>query len=138
MLAEGAGPFETGLTLLRRFRTEDGRIDLKKYGLFGIVVAARVLAIRHRVVERSTPARLAAIKVLSTGGGRDLDALAEAHGIFLDLILAQQIEDIGGGTQPSNKVSVKSLPGRDRDRLREALRAIEPLDTLLRDLLFSH
>jgi CBS domain-containing protein len=138
MLAEAAGPLEPGLTLLRRFRTENGRIDLKKHGLFGIVVAARVLAVRHHVMERSTPGRLAAVKALGIGGGADLDALTEAHGTFLDKILAQQINDIRCGRQPSNAVSIKSISRRDRDRLREALRAIEPLDTLLRDLLFSN
>ena len=43
-------------------RAEGGRIDLKAAGLFGIVAAARAMAIRHHVMERSTPARLAAIE----------------------------------------------------------------------------
>ena len=40
-------------------RAEGGRIDLKAAGLFGIVAAARAMAIRHHVMELSTPARLA-------------------------------------------------------------------------------
>ena len=79
------------------FKTEQGRIDLKKSGLFGIVSAARALAICHHVVERSTPARLAGIKALGIGGERDLDALAEAQGTFLDLMAAQQVEDAERG-----------------------------------------
>ena len=43
-------------------RAEGGRIDLKAAGLFGIVAAARAMAIRHHVMDRSTPARLAAIE----------------------------------------------------------------------------
>ena len=35
-------------------RTEGGRIDLKAAGLFGLVAAARALAIRYHVMERST------------------------------------------------------------------------------------
>jgi DNA polymerase-3 subunit epsilon/CBS domain-containing protein len=64
LLAESVGPTEPGLSFLRRFRTDQGRIDLKKSGLFGIVSTARALAICHHVVERSTPARLDGIKTL--------------------------------------------------------------------------
>jgi CBS domain-containing protein len=137
LLVESVGTIERGLTLLGGFRTKRGRIDLKKTGLFGIVTAARALAVCHHVTERSTPARLAAVKGLGIGGKRDLDALVEAHGVFLDLILVQQIEDIEHGTPASNAVAIKRLSPRDRDRLRQALRAVEPIDSLLRDLLFG-
>ena len=103
------------------FRTENGRIDLKRAGLFGIVTAARVLAICHHLLERSTPARLAAIGGLDRGGRRDLDALARAQALFLDLILMQQLADMRGGLPPSNKVAVRRLSREQRARLREAL-----------------
>jgi len=138
LLAESAGALEPGFTLLGGFRTDKGRTDLKKTGLFGIVTAARALAICHHVVEHSTPARLAGIGALGIGGKADLAALAEAHSVFLDLILAQQIEDIDHGTPASNAVAVKRLSQRDRDRLRQALRAVEPIDELTRDLLLNY
>jgi CBS domain-containing protein len=137
LLAEAAGSVESGLGLFGRFRTSRGRIDLKKAGLFGIVTAARVLAICHHVVERSTPARLAGIEALGIGAKSDLDALIEAQATLLDLILAQQIEDITHGTPPSNAVAVKRLPSRDRARLRSALESVRHLDDLTRDLLFK-
>ena len=64
------------------------------------------------------------------------DAIADAQGIFLDLILAQQIRDIGDGIPPSNAVEVRRLPLRERRRLRAALKAVANLDTLTRELLF--
>ena len=82
LLAEAAGEVEPGITMLGNFRTENGRIDLKKTGLFGIVTTARVLAIRHHLLERSTPARLSAVATLGHGGDTDLDALARAHGVI--------------------------------------------------------
>ena len=94
LLAEAAGEVEPGITILGSFRTENGRIDLKRTGLFGIVTSARVLAIRHHLLERSTPARLSAVATLGRGGDADLDALALAHGEFLDLILTQQLADM--------------------------------------------
>jgi CBS domain-containing protein len=137
LLLEAAGAIEPGLTLFGRFRTDKGRIDLKRTGLFGIVNTARALAICHQVVERSTPARLAGIGALGIGGERDLAALAEAQSIFLELILSQQIEDIDHGTPASNAVAVNRLTRKDRDRLRGALRAVDHVDELARDLLLA-
>ena len=108
------------LGLFGQFKTRQGRIDLKKSGLFGVVSTARVLAIRHHVVERSTPARLAGVRALAIGGESDLDALLEAQETFLDLLATQQIEDIERGTSPSNAVAVKRLSSNDRNRLRTA------------------
>jgi CBS domain-containing protein len=136
LLAEAAGTSEPALGLFGGFRTRNGRLDLKKAGLFGIVTLARVLAVCHHVVERTTPARLAGIKALGLGAERDLDALIEAQGCFLDLVLAQQIEDIENGLPATNTVVVKRLSQSDRNRLRAALRAVEHLDDLTRNLLF--
>ena len=95
------------------------------------------MAIRYHVMERSTSARLAGVKALVHVSETDLDALVEAQGVFLDLILSQQIEDIAKGTPTSNAVSVKRLSPRDRDRLRAALQAVTAIDELTRDLLFK-
>ena len=89
------------------------------------------------MVERATPARLAGLKALEIGGARDLDALTEAQATFLDLIVAQQVEDIEQGIPLSNTVVVKRLSRGDRDRLRSALDAVLHLDVLTRDLLFG-
>lgn len=136
LLAEAAGEVELGTTMLGGFRTESGRIDLKKTGLFGIVTAARVLAIRYHILERATPARLAGVLALGRGGAEDLEALSRAQALFLELILAQQLEDIRAGLPPGNKVAVKRLTREQRRELHDAFAAVRHLDTLTRDLLF--
>jgi DNA polymerase-3 subunit epsilon/CBS domain-containing protein len=136
-LAESSGEFESGIGWFGRLRSRDGRIDLKKYGLFPIVTTARLLAIRHHVVERSTPARLAGVRALKVGGDGDFDALDIAHGTFVDLILAQQIEDMEHGRSPSNAVALKRLNARDTGRLRTALETVQSLNELARDSLFA-
>ena len=136
MLIEAGGFVPSGLNWFGGLRAEQGRIDLKKTGLFGIVASARALAICHHIIERSTPARLATIKALGLGMESDLDALDEAHAVFLDFILAQQLLDIEQGQPPSNAVEVRRLTRRQRERLRTALRAVEPLEAVTRDLLF--
>lgn len=136
LLAETAGRSEPGLTWFGGFKTERGRIDLKKTGLFGIVGAARALAICHHVRERSTPARLAGLKASGVGAEKDLEALSDAQEVFLDLILAQQIADAADGKPATNAVVVKTLSARDRERLSTALRAVALLEDMTRDLLF--
>jgi DNA polymerase-3 subunit epsilon/CBS domain-containing protein len=136
LLAENAGKIDEGLGLFGRFKTKEGRINLKNAGLFGIVSTARALAICHHVVERSTPARLYGIKALGIGGAHDLDAMVQAQDTFLSLLLAQQLEDIGQGRPPSNTVAVKDLSSDECTRLRSALRSVEHLEELTRDLLF--
>jgi DNA polymerase-3 subunit epsilon/CBS domain-containing protein len=138
LLAEAAGKIEPGLNLIGGFRTSEGRIDLKRAGLFGIVTAARVLAICHHVVERSTVARLEGIAARGIGGEADLAALMEAQRTFFDLMLAQQLDDIAHGHPASNRVAIRRLSRRDRARLREAFAAVRHLDTLTRDLLFGN
>jgi CBS domain-containing protein len=102
----------------------------------GGVSTARALAIRHHVVERSTLARLAGIKALGIGAASDLDALIAAQETLLDLLLAQQTEDLERGRPPSNAVAVRRLSSRDRDRLRSALEAVGHIDEVMRGLLF--
>jgi CBS domain-containing protein len=136
LLVEGIS-IPASLKLFGGIRTEGGRIDLKAAGLFGIVAAARAMAIRYHVMDRSTPARLAGVKALAHVSETDLDALVEAQGVFLDLILSQQIEDIAKGTPTTNAVSVKQLSPRNRDRLRAALQAVTAVDELTRNLLFK-
>jgi len=136
LLVEGIST-PSSLKFFGGIRTEAGRINLKTAGLFGLVAAARAIAIRHHVMDRSTSARLAGVKELVHASETDLDALGEAQGVFLDLIVSQQVEDIAHGTPPSNAVLVKRLSVRDRDRLRVALEAVAAIDDLTRDLLFK-
>jgi CBS domain-containing protein len=135
LLARVVGEMPPGINFFGGLRTVNGRIDLKLVGLFGIVSTARVLAVCHHLLERSTPARLAAAAALGRGQ-HDLEALARAQGLFLALILDQQVADVQAGLPPSNKVAVKRLTHGQRQRLREALGAVRHLDTLTRDLLF--
>ena len=136
LLAEGSAVPEPGLNMLGRFKAKEGRIDLKKTGLFGIVGAARVLAVAHHVLDRSTKDRLGGLQAIGRVGERVAEALAGAHEVFLDLILRQQIADLEHGHRPSNRVEIKGLSGDERDRLRRALQAVEHIDQLMRDAVF--
>lgn len=137
LLVESAGAVELGLNFFGGFRTDKGRIELKRLGLFGIVTAARALAIRFHILARATPDRLVAVGGLGIGGEHDLQGLVDASGVFPDLVLAQQLDDVEHGLAPSNAVAVKRLSRRERERLRAALEQVAQLDWLTRDLLFT-
>jgi DNA polymerase-3 subunit epsilon/CBS domain-containing protein len=137
LLVEAAGSLELGLNFFGGFRTERGRIDLKRTGLFGVVTAARALAIRYCLLQRSTTDRLAAVGDLGIGGSHDLQGYVDAVGVFLDLILAQQLSDLDQGLPPSNAVAIKPLTLYERQKLRGALEQVAQLEWFIRDLLFS-
>jgi DNA polymerase-3 subunit epsilon/CBS domain-containing protein len=134
LLQEAKGEIAPPLGLFG-IRTENGRVDLKAGGLFHIVAAARILALRFHVAERATPARLRGVKLLHVGGDRDLDALIDAHGVLLAAILGQQLIDIAAGRPPANSVEPRRLEPAQSAALKAALRGLRHVDDLVRDLL---
>jgi DNA polymerase-3 subunit epsilon/CBS domain-containing protein len=137
LLMEASGPIESPLNWFGRIRTTEGRIDLKRAGLFGIVRSVRALAINRHIAAVSTLSRIEAIKAEIGASERDLDALAEAQDVFLDLILRQQLADIEAGRPPGNAVEVRRLSWRERERLRTALQGVEHLGEMTQSLLFA-
>jgi DNA polymerase-3 subunit epsilon/CBS domain-containing protein len=136
LLAAANAGFTSPLGLFGRFRTEDGRVDLKMGGLFPIVSAARVLAIRHNVVRRATPDRIEGLRALGIGGDADLDRLSEAHRVIVRRILAQQVVDMEAGIPPSNKVEIRRLSRSGLIELRDTISGLSGIDDLVRSLMF--
>ncbi|MEM9358550.1 MAG: DUF294 nucleotidyltransferase-like domain-containing protein, partial [Pseudomonadota bacterium] len=96
-LASNAAQFESPFGFLGRFRLSDGRLDLKKTGLFPIVATARVLALRNGNSERSTLNRLVSAKQNLPEQVDTIDALISAHRILLRSVLGQQLRDLDRG-----------------------------------------
>ncbi|MEX0405007.1 DUF294 nucleotidyltransferase-like domain-containing protein [Aquibium sp. LZ166] len=132
-ISMGAGPF----TLLGGFRTEEGRVDLKKHGLFPLVAFSRALAIRHDLRVRSTRERLEALGGLGIGSESDFDRLVAAHGTILKAMLAQQSRDLLAGIAVSNRVETGALSRPDQAELKAALKALQIIPDLLRSLMFA-
>jgi CBS domain-containing protein len=107
------------------FRTENGRLDLKRGGLLPITAGARVLALKHGVAETSTPTRLRTVAEKNGIVAADAEQLIAAHGLLLELVLEQQLIDIAAGRAPSSKIEVKRLSRTMRARLKEALAAVD-------------
>jgi DNA polymerase-3 subunit epsilon/CBS domain-containing protein len=117
-----------------RFRLEeDGRMDLKMHGIMPIFSAARVLALRHALPDRSTAARLEGLSGKPDVIEENVDVLLEAHQIILRNILQQQLADIGRGIPPSNRIDPKELNAAEKAHLMWALKQVPLVRELLGD-----
>ena len=137
LLGEQLDALGSPFTFLGNLQSEDGRIDLKKFGLFPIVSGARTLAIRHNVRGRSTRERLDGLIAHGIGAEADLRALIDAHGLLLRLMLAQQSRDLHSGIAVSNKVELARLSRDETAALKAALKRIQSVPAMVRDLMFS-
>jgi CBS domain-containing protein len=123
-------------TLFGGFHLEEGRIDLKRHGLFPVVTFARALAIRYDIRSRSTRERLAGLSALEIGSEVDFTRLTAAHAQVLKLMLQQQSRDLLAGIPVSNRVETGALSRDEQAELRSALKAIQIVPDLIRDLMF--
>jgi DNA polymerase-3 subunit epsilon/CBS domain-containing protein len=136
LMTLNAAAIDAPLGWFGRFRTdEDGRMDLKRGGIMPVFSAARVLALKHGVLERSSAARLEAMRGRDNIPGRQIEQVLEAHEILLGTILNQQLIDIEKGIPPSSRVDPKAMPAAARERLKWALEHVKAVSDLLGDPL---
>ena len=122
MLAEELADIAAPLGLFGSFRTEAGRLDLKRAILYPIVGAARVLALRHGIEATATVARLRGVAAAGGLPDPDLANATEAYEAGLRLVLEQQIADIAADRPPGTLVEIGRLSASGRARLRGHLR----------------
>lgn len=137
LLADQMKSWSPPIGMFGRLIAEDGRIDLKKGGLFPIVASARCLSLSHAIPARGTRDRLAALRGAGIGADSDLAAFEKAHETLMELILDQQLTDIAFGKPPSTKVEIARLDAARREALKEALRGLSAANDMVHDLLFS-
>ena len=131
--AQPVNPF----TLLGGLRTEGGRIDLKRFGLFPVVAFARALAIRHGIREVSTRGRLEGLSAAGIGSTSEFTRLAGAHAVVLRAMLHQQSRDLLAGEKVSNLVDAAALPADEQSALKSALRTVQLVPDMVRGLMFA-
>jgi len=120
-LAAASDDVPRATNLLGRLRTREGRIDLKRYGLFPIVTAARVVALAWGSTATATDVRLADAVAKGAFSDDAARSLIDARSVIVEAILDQQLEDIAAGRVPDNRIDPRRLGRRAASRLREAL-----------------
>jgi len=137
LLAAAGEEIPRATDLLGRLRTREGRIDLKRHGLFPIVTGARVVALAWGSTATATDTRLADAAAKGAFSQDAARSLAEARGVLVEAILEQQLVDIAAGRTPDNRIDPKRLGRRATSRLREALAAAVETSDLVHVALSS-
>ena len=131
MMAEQLQTWVSPRGFLGGLKTRDGRLDLKIGGLFPLVAGARAMALRHGIEATGTAMRLSALAELGVIARADLLAFTEAHEVFLELMIRQQIRDIEAGRVPGPGIDVKELTPRQKRTLRHCLGDVSRLPGLV-------
>lgn len=121
------GGFQTGA---------DERVDVKLGGLFPIVSAARILAIKYGLPEHGTAARYRAAAAADKISGAVAESLIEAQRTIMAAILKQQLLDTDAGRSPSPKVDPRNLDKAERKALRDAVVRAGDAVQLVREGMF--
>jgi CBS domain-containing protein len=135
LLAEGARNAGSPFDLLGRLRSRDGRIDLKQYGTFPLVAAARAIALAVHSAETGTRERLLAAAAAGAISEDDAERLENARAVAVDLLLRGQLADLADGGKASSSIAQRRLSRNERDRLKEALRQVGGVHMIVEDAL---
>ncbi|SDF50366.1 DNA polymerase-3 subunit epsilon/CBS domain-containing protein [Limimonas halophila] len=128
-----SGNKRAAVGVLGRFKTtkrdQDGRtaLNLKHAGLLPLVQNLRLLSLRDGLTVTGTLARLDALTEVSRISGDEADYLRGAYRHITHLLLRQQIADSRANLDVGYKVPLDALTRREKDILRDSLRAINRL-----------
>lgn len=132
LMTELARDWRSPLGFFGGFRADKtDRTDLKRGGLMPIFTGARVLCIKHDVRARSTSHRLRGAAVAGAMTTDEAETIISAHQTILATLLAQQLEDARKGVPLSNYVATGALSGRQKQRLRQAIKDIDVLSGVI-------
>jgi len=136
LLAEAGTSHRPPLGLLGGWRLDrEGRLDLKLGGLLPIVASSRVMALKLGITAASTEERLRGAMGMQALGADNGLALEQARRDLVDVVLAQQLEDLHNGKSAGNRVDPRRLDRLRRASLKSALRQAGQTSTLVEDVL---
>lgn len=124
LLAKQALAVSPPLDLLLRIRGGSARVDLKRQGIFPIVLLARCFALDAGSRARSTLERLEDASKAGLLSERMHADVAGAFRFLLGLRLAVQLRALEAGSPAADQVQLSELTGMERSRLKDAFRAI--------------
>lgn len=122
LMAQAGEDAGNAFDLLGRLRTMQGRIDLKRCGLFPVVAAARSIALAWRVHATGTDARLQAAGAKGALPSDSVADLVAARATIVQAVLDQQLRDLEQGESFSNRVDPRNLSRPMLRDLRQALK----------------
>ncbi len=122
------------LGILGRFRTDaHGLVDLKRYGAFPLVGAARVHALELGLPATNTVERVREVGARGVLGPERVAEVTQAYSFVLELRLHHQLQQLDEGRTPDNRIDPRQLSRTDRLLLKEAFRTVGWVEREVRD-----
>ena len=113
--------FQTPISMFSSLRTtDDGRVDIKKGGMFAIVQGVRSLALENGVTENPTVKRIKKLHQLGILEKEMASELIEAFGLLARLRLQGHIEKQKNGLPLDNMINTSSFGKIERDMLKDS------------------
>ncbi|MCB1463758.1 MAG: CBS domain-containing protein [Nitratireductor sp.] len=138
LLGESLASVPNPFTMFGGLKNSGNRLDLKMHALFPVAALARTLAIRHNIAMRSTRERIEALVAHGIGPEAQLGDVNDAHALCMGMVLECQGRDIAAGLKATNLVDLSILSRSQKNDLGAALRAVQEVPALVRDLMFAH
>ena len=111
---------------------EQGRLNLKKAGIFALVHGVRSMALEQRLRATSTVARIAALVEMGKLPSNVGAELTGSLHFFMGLKLRAGLQELEKGQGVTGLVEVAKLDSLDRDLLKDSLGAVKRFKSLLR------
>jgi len=130
--------FKPPMGIFGRLRVERrgkyrGQIDLKKAGIFAITEGASLLGLEAGIVNGTTWDKLERLEKQGILSAADAEIFSDAMTYLVYLRLQSQLRSLAAGHELTNHVDPLLLTGKERDRLREALRGVGAFLRIIRD-----
>lgn len=106
-------------------------LDIKRYGLTPLVDGARILALRHGLVETNSARRLVSAAAAAGLGAAEAEAWADAFRIIQLWRMRHHHQQTQAGFDPDNHIDPGSLNELDQRILKEAFRQARQLQAVL-------
>lgn len=120
--------FAVPLGWFGRIKTEEGehagRVDLKKAGIFAITEGVKILSLGSGVQETGTAQRIERLVELGVLNQAEADDLTAIFYALVYFRLRTQVDAIGAGRQPDNRIELAGLNRMEQGRLKTALEGV--------------
>ncbi len=101
-----------------------GQIDLKRAGIFTITEGAKILALAHGVQETGTAQRIERLSEQGVLTQKEADDLTASFYALVHFRLHAQVDAMGAGRQPDNRIRLTELNRMEQERLKAALEGV--------------
>ncbi len=128
--------FKVPLGWFGRIKTEagdghEGRLDLKKAGIFAITEGVKILSISEGVQVNGTAARIERLVETGIMSRKEGDDLEAAFYTLVYFRLRTQVEAIREGRTPDNRIAFERLNRMEKGRIHAALEGVSSFQGML-------